>query len=119
MGYNGQRGDTLEAENLVANSGITIGSGGDVIKKVDTGTVSLDFASIAGTTRGSVTFTLTGAAAGDLIHMQPPAGLEDDLLFVGAEVTSANTVTVYLYNPTVSAIDAAAATWRYIWLDLT
>lgn len=119
MSFNGQRGNVIEAETIVARSGIEVGTGGDTPKKFDTGTTSLDFASIAATTRGSVTFTLTGAAAGDMIHMQPPAGLEDDLLFVGAEVTGANTVTVYLYNPTAGAIDPAAATWRYIWIDLT
>lgn len=93
--------------------------GGSALRRVTTGTTSLNPASIAATTRGSVTFTLTGAAAGDLIHMQPPADVNDDLIFVGAEVTSANTVTVYLYNPTVGAIDDAATTWRYIWMDLT
>jgi len=102
----------------VVASRVTIG-GGDPIKKVVTGTTALNPGSINSVTRGTVTFTLTGAAAGDLIHMQPPSALDDDLIFVGAEVTSANTVTVYLYNPTGGAIDDASRTWRYIWVDLT
>lgn len=100
--------------------GVRLGdTASDPIKKVDTGTTSLDPGSIAATSRGSVTFALTGANPGDLIHMQPPAALNDDLIFCGAEVTAADTVSVYLYNPTGGAIDDGAQTWRYIWIDLT
>lgn len=99
--------------------GLKVGPDGEAVNRIDTGTTSLNPGSIASVTRGTVTFTLTGAAAGDMIHMQPPATLNDDLLFVGAEVTSADTVTVYLYNPTGGAIDDGALTWRYIWIDLT
>lgn len=99
--------------------GLKVGPDGEAVNRIDTGTVAINPGSIAATSRGTVTFTLTGAAAGDMIHMQPPATLNDDLLFVGAEVTSADTVTVYLYNPTAGAIDDVSLTWRYIWIDLT
>jgi hypothetical protein len=109
--------------NRVTRGRALVGSvnvgGGSNIKKIQAGTVSLDPGSIAAATRGSVTFTLTGARAGDRVYVTMPAALEDDLLPLGARVTADDTVTVYLYNPTAGAIDGAALTWDYLWLDLT
>lgn len=92
--------------------------GANRIEGVQTGTVALDPPSIAATSRGTVTFTLTGAATGDAIIMLPPSDLEDDLLYVGAAVTAANTVTVYLYNPTAAALDGVSKTWGYVWFRI-
>ena len=92
---------------------------GNTVGNLTKGTVSLNPASINATTRGSVTFTLTGAAAGDLIVMMPPSTLNDDLIYCGADVTAADTVTVYLYNPTAGGIDDTAQTWNYVWISLT
>ena len=94
-----------------------IGSG-DTVYGTDAGTISLDPASINATTRGSVTFTLTGARAGDIIVMNPPATLNDDLVFCGATVTADDTVSVYLYNPTAGSINDTATTWTYLWIDM-
>lgn len=96
---------------------LNVGGGAD-ISKISSGTVSLNPGSISATTRGTVTFTLTGADTTDIIVMTPPAALDDDLLFVGAAVTSANTVTVYLYNPTAGAIDDSARTWSYLFFKV-
>ena len=93
--------------------------GGTLMRKIQSGTISINPPSIATITRAAVTFTLTGAAVGDRIVMEPPAALNDDLVFVGARVTAADTVTVYIYNPTAGAIDDAAQTWNYLWFDLT
>lgn len=79
------------------------------------GTISIDPGSIAATSRGAITWTLTGAVTTDRISMEPPAGLHDDLVFAGASITGTNTVTVYLYNPTASPIDDGANTWKYTW----
>lgn len=104
--------------NRVTQGTALVGSlsvgGGTTLNKVASGTVSLNPASINATTRGAVTFTLTGADTNDIIVMNPPATLNDDLLYVGAAVTAANTVTVYLYNPTAGAIDDSALTWKYL-----
>ena len=96
-----------------------VGSTGDVTYGLDFGTASVDPASIAATTRSSVTFTLTGAKTTDIIIVNPPADLNDDLIFVGAAVTAANTVTIYLYNPTASAINETSKTFSYCWIDTT
>jgi hypothetical protein len=97
---------------------LVVGSA-NTVYGIDFGTISLNPASIAATTRGTVTFTLTGAETTDIIVMNPPSGLNDDLLFVGASITAADTVTVYLYNPTAGAIDDGANTWSYLWIDTT
>lgn len=111
-------GVNTDITSLSALTSLTVG-GGTAIKEIDSGTTSLDPASIAAQTRGSVTFTLTGAAVGDIVIMQPPSALNTGLAFAGAEVTGANTVTVYIVNVTGGAIDDGANTWRYLWFDLT
>lgn len=85
---------------------------------VATGTASVNLPSIAAGETGSATFTLTGAASGDAVLVNPPA-LTTGLAFAGAAVTGANTVTVYATNASADAIDQAAATFRYVWIDLT
>lgn len=91
----------------------------DTVYGIEFGTVSIDPASINATTRGGTTFTLTGAATTDIIIVNPPSDLNDDLIFAGAAVTAANTVTIYLYNPTAGSINQAAATFSYCWIDTT
>ena len=92
---------------------------GEMVYKIDFGTASVDPASIAATTRSSVTFTLTGAETTDIIIVNPPADLNDDLIFCGAAVSAADTVSIYLYNPTGSAINDTARTFSYVWIDTT
>ena len=91
----------------------------DTVYGIEFGTVAIDPASLAATTRAATTFTLTGAKTTDIIIVNPPSDLNDDLLFVGAAVTAADTVSIYLYNPTGSAIDQASATFSYCWIDTT
>lgn len=97
---------------------LNVGGGSD-IRKLSAGTVSINPASIATVSRAATTFTVTGAAVGDLIFMSPPATLNDDLIFCGAKVTATDTATVYLYNPTAGPIDDGALTWEYLWVKLT
>jgi hypothetical protein len=100
-----------------ASMGAVVVGTGDTVYGFDFGTVSINPASISATSRGATTFTLTGAKVGDVLVMNPPSGLNDDLVFVGCAVTGASEGTVYLYNPTGSAIDDTAATWTYLWID--
>lgn len=93
--------------------------GKDTVYGIDFGTVALDPGSISTVSRGTVTFTLTGAKTTDIIIMNPPSGLNDDLIFAGARITAADTVTVYLYNPTGGSIDDGELTWSYLWIDTT
>lgn len=95
-----------------------VGKAADLKALIATGTASVNFDEIAANATGSKTFTLTGAAAGDVLVVNPPS-LTTGLVFAGAAVTGANTVTVYATNATGSAIDEGAATFRYLWFDLT
>jgi hypothetical protein len=99
-----------------AVGGLVIGTG-DTVYGTDAGTVSINPASIGATTRVGTTFTITGAKVGDILVMNPPAALNDDLIFAGCAITADDTATVYLYNPTAGSIDDAAQTWSYLWID--
>jgi hypothetical protein len=70
----------------------------------------LDFPSIAAQTSAELTISLTGAAIGDEVAIEPPAGLEANLGY-NARVTSVNTITVRLLNISIDAIDPASGTW--------
>ena len=83
------------------------------------GTIAIDPGSIGSVTRGAITWTLTGAAVGDRLVMEPPAALNDDLIYAGCRVTADNQATVYIYNPTGGTIEYASQTWNYTWYDLT
>ena len=102
----------------VAVGALQVGSN-DTVYGIEFGTVEIDPAAINATTRGGTTFTLTGAATTDIIIVNPPSTLNDDLIYCGAAVTAADTVTVYLYNPTAGSINQAAATFSYCWIDTT
>lgn len=119
---------SIDAQDITISDDLVVGdatttvslaiNGGTVIKKFASGTAAVDLAEIAAGTTGSGTFTVTGAAVGDTVFVNPPA-LTTGLAFAGAAVTGANTVTVYAVNATASPIDQAEATFRYTWFDLT
>lgn len=95
-----------------------VGKAADVKAIVATGTASVNLPEIAAAETGSATFTLTGAASGDVVVLNPPA-LTTGLIYAGCAVTGANTVTVYATNASAAPIDQAAATFRYLWFDLS
>lgn len=72
---------------------------------------SLDFPSIAATT-GSATLTVTvaGAAVGDRVTLAPPSTLPAGMIPTGY-VSTADTVSITLFNNTAGAVDPAAMTW--------
>lgn len=96
---------------IVTGGGIKIGS--KTIDGILTGTVSINPASIAATSRAATSVTIAGVKVGDTVVLEPPAALNDDLLYVGCRVTANDTVAVYLYNPTGGAIDDSARDWDY------
>jgi hypothetical protein len=108
-------GDRLGAAEIAARY---VGKAASLKALVATGTASVNFDEIAAGETGSKTFTLTGAATGDIVVINVPV-LTTGLAFAGAAVTAANTVTVYAVNSSAAAIDQAAATFSYLWFDLT
>lgn len=82
------------------------------------GTVSIDPGPILGGARGTGVGTIAGLAVGDLLQLEAPSTLNNSLIFEGFVIT-ANTVTVFLKNPTGTTIDDAARTWTFVWVDRT
>jgi hypothetical protein len=109
--------DATITGDLIAGT-LAVGSSGSTVKKIATGTGVVDLPSISSHATGSGTFTVTGAASGDAVVVNPPA-LTAGLVFAGAAVTGTDTVTVYAVNTTGSSINEASATFRYLWFDLT
>lgn len=75
------------------------------------GSGTLDFPSIAAGAIAELTVTVVGAAAGDVVHLGPPATLEAGLM-ASARVSATDTVTIRVHNTTGGAVDPVSATWR-------
>ena len=73
------------------------------------GSATYDAPSIAAGGTTTTTVTVTGASVGDYVR-SPSFGVSLAGLMATAYVSSANTVTVVLYNPTAGAIDLASTT---------
>jgi hypothetical protein len=78
------------------------------------GTVSVDPPAIGANTSATFTVTITGVQTGDLVFLTPPSDIEGELVFQGANVTAANTVTIRMRNVTGAAVDGIARTWSYM-----
>lgn len=96
--------------------GVSIG-GGTAVKKVLSGTASLNFGATAAGACDALTVTVTGAASGDVVSLGIPATLAgaDTYQHFWGYVSAANTVTVKRCNPTnatTALSDPAAATVR-------
>ena len=104
---------------LTAGSGVTIDEngisvGGTAVSNISIvrGTVSVNPPSIGATTRTAVDVTVAGVVATDIVIAEPPAALNDDLIYCGV-VAGAGKFTVSIYNPTAGSIDDSARTWTY------
>ncbi len=94
-------------------NGFKAGSG-TTITKILKGTVAVNLASLATVTAADLDVTITGAAVGDSVIIQPPAAdMTAGLLVCQAWVAAADTVTIRVYNASGSTIDEASATWIY------
>jgi hypothetical protein len=125
---------TVTSEDLIASDDLTVGDdatitdlatvgrlnvgAGSTIKKIDSGTGTVAQTIIGAGNKESATFTLTGAAVGDIVIVEPPSGLDQNLIVSDIGVFSADTVTVKLYNKDNDPKDAGG-TYRYLWFDLT
>lgn len=78
-----------------------------------TGSVTIDPGSAAANSSLDVAVAVGGIKLGDIVTMNIPASLEDDLLFKGARVSDAEEITVTLYNPTGAPIDGASLVWTF------
>jgi hypothetical protein len=78
------------------------------------GVVSVNRPAIGANTSTTFTVTITGVQTNDLVFLTPPSDIEPGLVFQGASVTAANTVTIRMRNVTGTAIAASTRTWSYM-----
>jgi hypothetical protein len=74
---------------------------------------------IPGTVSAGAAVDITVAAAGvkttDYVVALPPSDIQAGLVPMGARVSSANSISVRLYNPTTAAItDNTGKSWRFL-----
>lgn len=75
------------------------------------GTAASSITSVAATTQVSFTGTVTGAAVGDRVVANPPNAMGARIAAY-ARVTAANTITVYINNPSAASQTIATGTWQ-------
>jgi hypothetical protein len=115
----GSRGISLLGGIVV---GDPAGSGvGTAVKRMVTGTFTVDTSSVALSAVETGTFTLTGATTGDMVFVFPSTALNAGLtLMAAANVTATSTVTVAFVNETTAAIvQTSGLTNRYLFWDIT
>jgi hypothetical protein len=106
--------NSVTSDSLSVTNGLTVGPDGSQVFEITKGTVSVDPGSITADTRRSVNVTIPNIGTGDRILLQPPSTLNAGLLYVGHDITAANTLTIYLFNKTGGGIDDGALTWKYL-----
>ncbi|GAB2643917.1 hypothetical protein GCM10027035_42640 [Emticicia sediminis] len=96
-------GNTLTVtNNLAASGGITIG-GGQVINKIIKVRVTGLLPSFSGSSFTTQTYTVNGAAVGDVVVMTPESSIGNDIIISEVFVSANNTVTIRYYKPTSSS----------------
>lgn len=75
------------------------------------GTADQTITSIAAVTQTSFTATITGSTPNDHVIVTPPTDL-GGRISVFARVTAADTVTIYLNNPSAASQSLSTGTWR-------
>lgn len=93
--------------------------GGDVIGDNFAGiyfgsATSSNPASIDAGAVGTCTLTVTGIATSDILCGLVPAAMADGLVVESATISSANTITISLFNPTAAPVDSAAFACTYL-----
>jgi hypothetical protein len=86
-------------------------NGGATIAGHLTGTGSSGSPLILANSVATFTITVTGAAGGDTVTLGPPTTIDANVMWCGS-VSSSNTVTVRIVNPTLSSITLTSGTWR-------
>lgn len=90
------------------------------IKRIFLKEVSVDPANLLANTTAETDVTIPGVEVGDIVIVNVPASLENDIVYSGVRVSAANTVKLRLSNmDDTNAVNGAALTWRFLVIDLT
>ncbi|MCX8051231.1 MAG: hypothetical protein N3B17_04975 [Chlorobi bacterium] len=101
-------------EGASGGPALMVGTNGDGISEILHNTISVNPPNIGGNSSATLTVTITGVNTGDRVFLTPPSDLEDELVFQGATVTGANTVTIKIRNVSGGAVDGSARNWNYL-----
>jgi hypothetical protein len=104
---------TLKGDLSTTLAGSLSVGGGASLSKILPASAILDFPSIAAGGQQELTISVTGAAAGAMVSLGPPSGLEAGVI-VAARVSASGVVTVCAANITGSPIDPASATYKVV-----
>lgn len=92
--------------------------GGSTVSKISSGTATVTWTNLATTTTASASFTLTGAATGDVVSLNAGAISSTAVGISHWGVTGADTVTVWAQNNGAASVASASATVTYLWFDM-
>lgn len=112
MRIHGATGTVNLTNNLVVGGSLSVG-GGATLSKILPASAVLAFPSIAANSQQELTISLTGATAGAMVSLGPPAALAVGLIAT-ARVSAAGVVTVRVSNITGSPITPASATYNVV-----
>lgn len=103
----------LSGLNVGPNVAANAAGAGSSLSLIVKGSVSIDLPSIAAGAEADVSVTITGAAVGDNIIINPPA-LTAGLGLSYARVSAANTVILRVRNASAGVIDEVAKSFQYL-----
>lgn len=99
---------------VISTNGLQAGTSGSQITLIKRGTIAVDPPSCAAAAAVEVTLTITGAAVGDTVVMNPPAaGLTAGLGLLSCRVSATDTVKVRIANLSAGTVDEPSGTWTY------
>lgn len=78
------------------------------------GSATVNPGDTAAAAEDTITVTVTGAALGDAVVVFPGVSLAN--VTITAQVTAANTITIFTGNLTGDHINLASSTWRFLLL---
>lgn len=116
-----QSGGSVSATTLSASTSLSVGASPATIKKIGSGSVSVDAGTLAAQTALDVSLNIPGVAAGDIVQLMPAnASMEAGLAIAAVWISAADTVKVRLFNNNAAAaLVGGAQNWTYLWTDLT
>ena len=102
------------AGKLRVGGATTLGGSGTAIQSIISASTTFDCPSVSANTSTTTTITVTGATTTNTPTVECTSSDETQYyaLIRRAAVTSANTVTVYIFNPTAGAINPGSVTMR-------
>lgn len=98
---------------------VKVGRGPSHFKAFVSGNLAADPNSASANSTEVLVVTILGIQVGDMLVLELPADLHDDIVVKGWRIVANNQVHIYLYNPTGSPIDDTSKSWRFVFWDRT